>query len=345
MNLQFFLCEFEIAVSAFLCYDVICEILYGTVGVSQTYEYRKNRSWLRNFVGFFPLKPLGKRPFARIVYIIKHIAFLFACLLFCVYPVIHFGWTIYEPFINSMIDGIFVYAGLSWAWEGFILRGTALVNEEREVMKALVQYKKAVDAYKSAEKEYRAVKYDAHVSQKKRDKIIMRQASAAIDMCQYLVDFYCYVDAPKVQEIDRDEEIQYTEQCVAELSQNPVIKKMCTQEDEDFRNVSYVTICLEPYALQYDKLQEKFESAQEMEQKKHCLDEMITWADEIAERVETVHNNNTAIERDDSDENIEYVSFINKKMDAISARIKESGDQQCMKKLLDIYAKYPAIQK
>ena len=28
MNLQFFLCEFEIAVGAFLCYDVICEILY-----------------------------------------------------------------------------------------------------------------------------------------------------------------------------------------------------------------------------------------------------------------------------------------------------------------------------
>ena len=69
------------------------------------------------------------------------------------------------------------------------------------------------------------MKYDAHVSQKKRDKMIMLQASAAIDMCQYLVDFYCYVDAPKVQEIDRDEEIQYTEQCVAELSQNPVIKK------------------------------------------------------------------------------------------------------------------------
>ena len=57
----------------------------------------------------------------------------------------------------------------------------------------------------------------------------------------------------------------------------------------------------------------KFESAQEMEQKKRCLDEMITWADEIVERVETVHNNNTAIERDDSDENIEYVSFLNKK--------------------------------
>lgn len=60
-------------------------------------------------------------------------------------------------------------------------------------------------------------------------------------------------------------------------------------------NLCYVTICLEPYAIQYDKLQEKFESAQEMEQKKRCLDEMITWADEIAERVETVHNNNTAI--------------------------------------------------
>lgn len=156
MNLQFFLSEFEVIVSAFLCYDVICDILYGTVGVSQTYEYRKNRSWLRNFVGFFPLKPLGKRPFARIVYIIKHIAFLFACLLFCVYPVIHFGWTIYEPFINSMIDGMFVYVCLSWVWEGFILRGTALVNEEREVMEALVQYKKAVDAYKSVEKEYRS---------------------------------------------------------------------------------------------------------------------------------------------------------------------------------------------
>ena len=56
-------------------------------------------------------------------------------------------------------------------------------------------------------------------------------------------------------------------------------------------------------------------------------------------------NNNTAIERDDSDENIEYVSFLNKKMDAISERIKESGDQQCMKKLLDIYAKYPVIQR
>lgn len=45
------------------------------------------------------------------------------------------------------------------------------------------------------------------------------------------------------------------------------------------------------------------------------------------------------------DENIEYVSFLNKKMDAISERIKESGDQQCMKKLLDIYAKYPVIQR
>lgn len=92
-------------------------------------------------------------------------------------------------------------------------------------------------------------------------------------------------------------------------------------QDEDFRNVSYVTICLEPYGIQYDKLQEKLESAQEMEQKKRCLDEMIIWADEIAERVETVHNNNTT-----------------------SERIKESGDQQCMKKLLDIYAKYPAIR-
>ena len=51
MNLQFFLSEFEVIVSAFLCYEVICDILYGTVGVSQTYEYRKNRSWLRNFVG------------------------------------------------------------------------------------------------------------------------------------------------------------------------------------------------------------------------------------------------------------------------------------------------------
>lgn len=45
------------------------------------------------------------------------------------------------------------------------------------------------------------------------------------------------------------------------------------------------------------------------------------------------------------DENIEYVSFLNKKMDAISERIKESGDQQRMKKLLDIYAKYPVIQR
>lgn len=44
MNLQFFLSEFEVIVSAFLCYEVICDILYGTVGVSQTYEYRKNRS-------------------------------------------------------------------------------------------------------------------------------------------------------------------------------------------------------------------------------------------------------------------------------------------------------------
>lgn len=279
----------------------------------------KNRSWLRNFVGFFPLKPLGKRPFARIVYIIKHIVFLFACLLFCVYPVIHFGWTIYEPFINSMIDGMFVYVCLSWVWEGFILRGTALVNEEREVMEALVQYKKAVDAYKSAEKEYRAVKYDAHVSQKKRDKIIIRQASAAIDMCKYIVDFYCYVDAPKVKEIKRDEEIGYTEQCIAD--------------------------CLEPYALQYDKLQEKFESAQEMEQKKHCLDEMITWADEVAEKIDVVHKNNDAIGRDDSDENATCVSFINEKMDAISARIKESGDQSLMKKLSDVYAMYPTIQK
>ena len=120
---------------------------------------------------------------------------------------------------------------------------------------------------------------------------------------------------------------------------------MCTQEDEDFRNVSYVTICLEPYALQYDKLQEKFESAQEMEQKKHCFDEMITWADEIADRVETVHNNNTAIERDDSGENAACVSFINEKMDAISARIKEAGDQALMEKLSDVYAMYPTIQK
>lgn len=84
---------------------------------------------------------------------------------------------------------MFVYVCLSWVWEGFVLRGTALVNEDREVMKALVQYKKSVD------------------------------------------------------------------------------------------------------------------------------------------------------------ENIEYVSFLNKKMDAISERIKESGDQQCMKKLLDIYAKYPVIQR
>ena len=44
-------------------------------------------------------------------------------------------------------------------------------------------------------------------------------------------------------------------------------------------------------------------------------------------------------------ENIEYVSFINKKMDAISARIKESGDQSLMKKLSDVYAMYPTIQK
>ena len=44
------------------------------------------------------------------------------------------------------------------------------------------------------------------------------------------------------------------------------------------------------------------------------------------------------------DENIEYVSFLNKKMDAISERIKESGDQQCMKKLLYIYEKYPGIR-
>lgn len=92
---------------------------------------------------------------------------------------------------------------------------------------------------------------------------------------------------------------RYTEQCIAELSQNPVIKEKVRTQDEDFRNVSYVTICLEPYAIQYDKLQEKFESA----------------------------------------------SFLNKKMDAISERIKESGDQQCMKKLLDIYAKYPVIQR
>lgn len=34
---------------------------------------------------------------------------------------------------------------LSWVREGFVLRGTALVNEDREVMKALVQYKKSVD--------------------------------------------------------------------------------------------------------------------------------------------------------------------------------------------------------
>lgn len=107
---------------------------------------------------------------------------------------------------------------------------------------------------------------------------------------KYIVNFYCYVDAPKVKEVKRDEEVRYTEQCIAELSQNPVIKEKVRTQDEDFRNVSYVTICLEPYGIQYDKLQEKFESAQEMEQKKRCLDEMITWADEIAERVETVHN-------------------------------------------------------
>lgn len=345
MNLQFFLSEFEVIVSAFLCYDVICDILYGTVGVSQTYEYRKSRSWLRNFVGFFPLKPLGKRPFARIVYIIKHIAFLFACLLFCVYPVIHFGWTIYEPFINSMIDGIFVYACLSWVWEGFVLRGTALIDEDREVMEALVRYKKAVDAYKSAEKKYRAVQYDARVSQKKREKMIMLQASAALDMCKYLVDFYCYVDAPKVQEIDRDEEIQYTEQCVAELSQNPVIKKKVCEPGDDFRNVSYLIVYLEAYDRKYDKLQEKLESACGSEQKKHCFDEMITWADEVAEKIDVAHKNNDAIGRDDSDENATCVSFINEKMDAISARIKESGDQQFITKLLDIYSRYPTIQR
>ena len=328
-----------------MCQEITRDILRGTLGISQTYEYQKNRSWLKNLIGFFPLHPLRKRPFARIIYVIKHIVFVFAVLLFFAYPIIHFGWTTHEHLISSIVDGMFVYVCLSWVWEGFVLRGTALVNEEREVMEALVQYKKAVDAYKSVEKEYRAVKYDAHVSQKKREKMIMLQASAALDMCKYLVNFYCYDDAPKVQEINRDEEIQYTEQCLAELSQNPVIKKKVCEPGDDFRNVSYVTICLEPYALQYDKLQEKFESAQEMEQKKHCLDEMITWADEIAERVETVHNNNTAIERDDSDENIEYVSFINKKMNAISERIKELGEQQCMKKLLDIYAKYPAIQK
>lgn len=51
------------------------------------------------------------------------------------------------------------------------------------------------------------------------------------------------------------------------------------------------------------------------------------------------------IGRDDSDENIEYVSFINKKIDAISERIKESGDQQFITKLLDIYSRHPTIQR
>lgn len=345
MNLQFFLCEFELVASAFLCYDMTRDILHGTLGISQTYEYQKNRSWLKNFIGFFPLKPLRKRPFARIIYVVKHIIFVFAFLLSCAYPIIHFAWTTYEPFITSIVDGMFVYVCLSWVSEGFVLRGTALIDEDREVMEALVRYKKAVDAYKSAEKEYRAVKYDVHVSQKKRDKIIMRQASAAMDMCEYIVDFYCYVDAPKVKEIKRDEEIRYAEQCITELSQNPVIKeKLCTQ-DEDFRNVSYLTIYLESYSIQYDKLQEKFESACELEQKKLCLDEMITWADAIAERVENVHKNNVAIGRADSDENIEYVSFINKKIDVISERIKEAGNQQFITKLLDIYSRYPTIQR
>ena len=135
------------------------------------------------------MHPLRKRPFARIIYVIKHIVFVFAVLLSFAYPIIHFGWTTHEHLISSIVDGMFVYVCLSWVWEGFVLRGTALVNEDREVMKALVQYKKSVD------------------------------------------------------------------------------------------------------------------------------------------------------------ENIEYVSFLNKKMDAISERIKESGDQQCMKKLLDIYAKYPIIQR
>ena len=39
--------------------------------------------------------------------------------------------------------------------------------------------------------------------------------------------------------IKRDEEIQYTEQCLAELSQNPVIKKKVCEPGDDFRNVSY----------------------------------------------------------------------------------------------------------
>lgn len=345
MNLQFFLSEFEVIVSAFLCYDVICDILYGTVGVSQTYEYRKSRSWLRNFVGFFPLKPLRKRPFARIIYVIKHSVFVFAFLLFFAYPIIHFAWTTYEQFISSIVDGMFVYVCLSWVSEGFVLRGTALIDEDREVMEALVRYKKAVDAYKSAEKEYHTVKYDMRVSQKKRDKIIMLQASAALDMCKYLVDFYCYVDAPRVQEIDRDEEIQYTEQCVAELSQNPVIKKKVCEPGDDFRNVSYLIVYLEAYDRKYDKLQGKLESACGSEQKKHCFDEMITWADEVAEKIDVAHKNNDAIGRDDSDENATCVSFINEKMDAISARIKESGDQSLMKKLSDIYAMYPTIQR
>ena len=41
MNLPFFLCEFEIAVSAFLCYEITRDILRGTLGISQTYEYQK----------------------------------------------------------------------------------------------------------------------------------------------------------------------------------------------------------------------------------------------------------------------------------------------------------------
>lgn len=106
---------------------------------------KKNRSWLKNLIGFFPLHPLRKRPFARIIYVIKHIVFVFAVLLSFAYPIIHFGWTTHEHLISSIVDGMFVYVCLSWVWEGFVLRGTALVNEEREVMKALVQYKKSVD--------------------------------------------------------------------------------------------------------------------------------------------------------------------------------------------------------
>lgn len=212
-------------------------------------------------------------------------------------------------------------------------------------MKALVQYKKAIDAYKSAEKKYRAVQYDARVSQKKREKMIMLQASAALDMCKYLVNFYCYDDAPKVQEINRDEEIQYTEQCLAELSQNPVIREKVCEPDDDFRNVSYLNVYLEVYERKYDRLQERLEFACGTEQKKRCFDEMITWADEVAEKIDVVHNNNNSIGRDDSDKNAASVSFINEKMDAISARIRESGDQSLMKKLSDIYTKYPTIQR